>query len=102
MAGNCGGTRKIDGELPAYEIFQQFSGKVVAKGQLAEIGKDKSSGDYVYRIDFSKERQFVDDLRIISFTEFTIFETMTHDAFYTILANGGKWNGKDPFVKKEK
>ncbi len=52
--------------------------------------------------DLSKERQFVDDLRIISFTEFTIFETMTHDAFYTILAKGGKWNGRDPFAKKEK
>ncbi len=44
-----------------------------------------------------KERQFVDDLRAIYFTEFTIFETMTHEALYTILAGGGKWNGKDPF-----
>lgn len=52
--------------------------------------------------EFSKERQFVDDLHIISFTEFTIFETMTHDAFYTVLANGGKWNGTDPFIEKEK
>ena len=52
--------------------------------------------------ELSKERQFVDDLRIISFTEFTIFETMTHDAFYTVLANGGKWNGTDPFERKEK
>ena len=45
-----------------------------------------------------KERQFVDDLAAISFTEFTIFETMTHDAFYTVLAGGGKWDGKDPFA----
>jgi len=51
--------------------------------------------------ELSKERQFVDDLGIISFTEFTIFETLTHDAFYTVLANGGKWNGTDPFAQKE-
>jgi endoglucanase len=44
-----------------------------------------------------KERQFVDDRQIISFTEFTIFETMHYDALYTILAGGGKWNGEDPF-----
>jgi len=49
-----------------------------------------------------RERQFVDTMDIISFTEFTIFETMTHDAFYTVLANGGKWNGKDPFAENEK
>jgi endoglucanase len=47
--------------------------------------------------DLPKERQFIDSMDIISFTEFTIFETMTHDAFYTVLANGGKWNGKDPY-----
>jgi endoglucanase len=50
--------------------------------------------------DLSKERQFVDEIRAINFTEFTIFETMTHDALYTVLAGGGKWNGKDPFAKK--
>jgi len=44
-----------------------------------------------------KERQFVDDRNIISFTEFTIFETMHCDALYTILAGGGKWDGKDPW-----
>ena len=44
-----------------------------------------------------KERQYVDDRDIISFNEFTIFETLAHDAWYTVLANGGKWNGKDPF-----
>lgn len=44
-----------------------------------------------------KERQFTDDRGIISFTEFTIFETMHYDALYTILAGGGKWNGKNPF-----
>ena len=47
-----------------------------------------------------KERQFTDDRRIISFTEFTIFETMHYDAFYTILAGGGVWKGSDPFQTK--
>ncbi|MBN1782299.1 glycoside hydrolase family 9 protein [bacterium] len=47
-----------------------------------------------------KERQFVDDISAISFTEFTIFETMTHDALYTVLAGGGKWSGEDPFMVK--
>ena len=45
----------------------------------------------------SKERQYVDDREIISFNEFTIFETMHYDALYTILAGGGKWSGKNPF-----
>lgn len=47
--------------------------------------------------EIAKERQFVDDLRVISFTEFTIFETLTHDAFYTVLAGGKKWDQADPF-----
>ena len=50
--------------------------------------------------ELASERQFADDLAIISFTEFTVFETMSHDALYTVLANGGKWNGTDPFAKK--
>jgi endoglucanase len=49
--------------------------------------------------ELAKERQFVDDMRIISFTEFTIFETLAHDALYTVLAQGGKWNGADPFAQ---
>jgi endoglucanase len=44
-----------------------------------------------------KERQFVDDREIISFMEFTIFETMHYDALYTVIAGGGKWDGTDPF-----
>lgn len=47
-----------------------------------------------------KERQFTDDREIISFTEFTIFETMHYDALYTILSGGGKWSGKNPFEVK--
>ena len=45
-----------------------------------------------------KERQYVDDRAIISFNEFTIFETMHYDALYTVLAGGGKWDGSDPFA----
>lgn len=51
-----------------------------------------------------KERQYADDRESISFNEFTIFETMHYDALYTVIAGGGKWNGKDPFgtVQKRK
>lgn len=44
------------------------------------------------------ERRYVDDREIISFNEFTIFETMHYDALYTVIAGGGKWKGTDPFV----
>ena len=47
-----------------------------------------------------KERQYVDDREIISFNEFTIFETMHYDALYTVLAGGGQWNGEDPYKKR--
>ena len=48
-------------------------------------------------IEMPKERLYTDNIEIISFNEFTIFETMHYDALYTILAGGGKWNGKDPY-----
>jgi endoglucanase len=48
-----------------------------------------------------KERLFIDDMNMISFTEFTIFETFTHDAFYTILSGSKKWNGSDPYKMKQ-
>lgn len=44
-----------------------------------------------------RERQYADDREMISFNEFTIFETMHYDALYTVLAGGGKWNGIDPY-----
>lgn len=44
-----------------------------------------------------KERQYVDDREIISFNEFTIFETMHYDALYTVIAGGGKWDQSDPY-----
>lgn len=47
-----GGVRKIEGDLPQYTVYNE-KGKKVLKGTLEEIGDDKSSGDYVYRIDLS-------------------------------------------------
>ena len=52
--------------------------------------------------ELAKERQYVDDRGIISFNEFTIFETLAHDALYTVLAGGGKWNGSDPYAHQER
>jgi len=49
-----------------------------------------------------KERLFADVMAIISFTEFTIFETMHYDALYTVLAGGGKWSGVNPFETGKK
>ncbi|HSO88907.1 MAG TPA: cellulase N-terminal Ig-like domain-containing protein, partial [Draconibacterium sp.] len=48
-----GGSRKIEGELPVYEVFENGSGKTVIKGKLIEIGNDVSAGGFVYRIDLS-------------------------------------------------
>ncbi len=52
-----GGVKKIEGALPGYTVYQfkkNKIGKKVTSGQLVEIGDDRSSGDYVYRIDLSK------------------------------------------------
>ena len=52
-----GGIRKIEGSLPKYTVYQYSNskiGKKVCSGRLTEIGDDRSSGDYVYRIDLSK------------------------------------------------
>ena len=47
-----GGARKIEGPLPEYTVLNP-RGKKIAKGVLQELGADKSSGDFVYRIDLS-------------------------------------------------
>ena len=55
-----GGVKKIEGSLPGYTVYQfkkNKIGKKVCSGQLAEIGQDQSSGDYVYRIDLSQVRE---------------------------------------------
>ena len=49
-----GGSGRIDGALPAYEVWNVGTGKTVASGKLEEIGADAGSGDYVYRIDLAK------------------------------------------------
>jgi len=47
-----GGAKKIEGALPAYTVYDS-KGKKVTDGRLEEIGEDRSSGDYVYRMDLS-------------------------------------------------
>ena len=47
-----GGSKEIAGELPAYKVIDA-KGKKVTEGQVVKIGADKSSGDFVYRIDLS-------------------------------------------------
>lgn len=52
-----GGVKKIEGDLPDYTVYQfkkNKIGKKVASGKLVEIGDDRSSGDFVYRIDLSQ------------------------------------------------
>jgi endoglucanase len=48
-----GGSRTIAGDLPAYTVLRVADGRTVAQGALREIGRDESSGDFVYRIDLS-------------------------------------------------
>ena len=48
-----GGSRKIEGALPDYKVFELASGKIVATGRLTEVGEDVSSGGFVYRIDLA-------------------------------------------------
>ena len=48
-----GGSRKLEGGLPGYEVFLCITGKTIAKGRLAELGENASSGDHVYRIDLA-------------------------------------------------
>jgi hypothetical protein len=64
------------------------------------VGRRSNAKSVPAMTELPKERQFTDDRAIISFTEFTIFETMHYDALYTILAGGGKWSGKNPFEVK--
>ena len=51
------GSRQIDGSLPEYEVFEQYTDETVVSGTLTEIGENPSSGDYVYRIDLSSVPQ---------------------------------------------
>lgn len=46
-----GGSRKIEGRLPDYEVFEVTSGKTVAQGTLKELREDVSAGGFVYQID---------------------------------------------------
>ena len=48
-----GGSKPINGDLPTYTVFRMSDGATLAKGTLQALGQDKSSGDYVYRMDLS-------------------------------------------------
>jgi endoglucanase len=48
-----GGSKKIDGKLPDYEVYDIQSKKLVSKGSLTELGENKNSGDFVYKINLS-------------------------------------------------
>lgn len=49
-----GGGKQISGALPEYEVYEQYTGKVVANGVLSEVGNSGSSGDYVYKISLAE------------------------------------------------
>ncbi|MBN2174048.1 MAG: glycoside hydrolase family 9 protein, partial [Bacteroidales bacterium] len=49
-----GGSQKIEGGLPEYEVIGTKNNKAVASGKLVEIGEDEGSGDFVYRINLSE------------------------------------------------
>lgn len=48
-----GGGRKIEGELPAFEVLDIRTGKQITQGKLIELGASENSGDFVYRMDLS-------------------------------------------------
>ncbi|MCQ2057602.1 MAG: hypothetical protein MJY75_05250, partial [Bacteroidaceae bacterium] len=48
-----GGAKRIEGGLPAYTVYREKGGRKICSGILKEIGEDRSSGDFVYRIDLS-------------------------------------------------
>jgi endoglucanase len=81
----CAYTRKMGwGNKPGITVF----GPGIGGGRSRVIPEFR---------ELSRERQFIDDMGQISFTEFTIFETMPYDALYAVVAGGGKWNGVDPY-----
>jgi endoglucanase len=48
-----GGSKKIEGDLPEYEVFEMETGKTIVQGLLTELGANENSGDFVYRMDLS-------------------------------------------------
>jgi endoglucanase len=49
-----GGGVKLQDKIPSYEVIEINSGKSVVKGFLTELGENKNSGDFVYRINISQ------------------------------------------------
>ena len=80
------------GSKPGITVF----GPGVVRVSVTDRNRTSNEGIPGFR-ELPKERLYTDNMEIISFNEFTIFETQHYDALYTILAGGGKWNGSDPF-----
>jgi endoglucanase len=49
-----GGGKKIEGDLPDYEVFEMESGRQITSGTMTALGENENSGDFVYRLDLSK------------------------------------------------
>lgn len=48
-----GGSNKIEGKLPEYQVLEMKTDKVVSMGNMIELGKNENSGDFVYRMDLA-------------------------------------------------
>jgi endoglucanase len=48
-----GGKKQINGDLPSYEVFEVYTGTVVAQGTLGQAVTDASTGESVHRINLS-------------------------------------------------
>ena len=81
------------GELPG---FTPFGSGLIPRPSL-NFNASVNGGVVPAFEELPKERLYVDNMAIINFNEFTIFETLHYDALYTVLSGGGKWNGEDPF-----
>jgi len=91
-------TRKIGlGQRPGYTPF----GPGLIPRPSLNYNASVNGGVIPAFSELPKERLYVDNMAIINFNEFTIFETLHYDALYTILAGGGKWNNQEPYKSKK-
>jgi endoglucanase len=87
-------TGKGWGPKPGITIF--------GPGVIQTYGSATAPVTFPAMADLPVERKFGDDMNSISTAEYTIFETMTHYALYTVLANGGTWDEKnDPYASQQ-
>jgi endoglucanase len=75
---------------------------IFGPGVIQSMGGTSSLVTFPAIANLPVERKFGDDMNSISTAEYTIFETMTHYALYTVLANGGTWDEKnDPYASQQ-